>query len=103
MARDVGGTELPAVLRALSAGLREESAIRAEAEARQSWVVNAARLGVAAPWAILLLLSSRPEASAAYNSREGAVLIIAGVVVSALAYQAMLRVGRLQPERRWFR
>ena len=50
MARDVGGTELPAVLRALSAGLREESAIRAEAEARQSWVVNAARLGVAAPW-----------------------------------------------------
>ncbi|WP_285035876.1 type II secretion system F family protein [Plantibacter sp. ME-Dv--P-095] len=103
MARDVGGTELPAVLRALSAGLREESAIRTEAEARQSWVVNAARLGVAAPWAILLLLSSRPETSAAYNSREGAVLIIAGVVVSALAYQAMLRVGRLQPERRWFR
>ncbi|WP_347866556.1 T2SSF domain-containing protein [Plantibacter sp. RU18] len=103
MARDVGGTELPAVLRALSAGLREESAVRAEAEARQSWVVNAARLGVAAPWLILLLLSSRPEAAAAYNSREGAVLIVAGVVVSALAYQAMLRVGRLQAERRWFR
>lgn len=103
MARDVGGTELPAVLRALSAGLREESAIRAEAEARQSWVVNAARLGVAAPWLVLLLLSSRPEAAAAYNSRDGAVLIVAGVVVSALAYQAMLRVGRLQAERRWFR
>lgn len=103
MARDVGGTELPAVLRALSAGLREESAVRAEAEARQSWVVNAARLGVAAPWLILLLLSSRPEAAAAYNSREGAVLILSGVIVSALAYEAMRRVGRLRPERRWFR
>lgn len=103
MARDVGGTELPAVLRALSTGLREESAIRAEAEARQSWVVNAARLGVAAPWLIMLLLSSRPEAAAAYNSREGAVLIVAGVIVSALAYEAMRRVGRLHAERRWFR
>ena len=56
MAREVGGTELPAVLRALAAALREDAAVRAEVEARQSWVVNAARLGVAAPWIVLLLL-----------------------------------------------
>jgi tight adherence protein B len=103
MARDVGGTDLPIVLRTLASQLREDAAIRAEAEARQGWVRNAARLGVAAPWLILLLLASRPEAAAAYNSHEGAVLIVGGLIVSVLAYQAMLRVGRLQTERRWFR
>ncbi|WBU38195.1 type II secretion system F family protein [Homoserinibacter sp. YIM 151385] len=63
MAREVGGAELTGVLRALAASLREEAALRAEVEARQSWVRNAARLGVAAPWVVLLLLASRPEAA----------------------------------------
>ena len=65
MAREVGGGELTTVLRNLSAYLRQESAIRSEVEARQSWVMNAARLGVAAPWIVLLLLASRPEAALA--------------------------------------
>ena len=54
MSREVGGTELPSILRALAAALRQEAAVRSEVEARQSWVVNAARLGVAAPWIVLL-------------------------------------------------
>src|SRR4051794_12896272 len=37
MAREVGGTELPAVLRALGGNLRLEAAARGELEARQSW------------------------------------------------------------------
>lgn len=103
MARDVGGTDLPAVLQALAAHLRDDAAVRAEAEARQSWVRNAARLGVASPWIILFLLASRPETAEAYNSQPGVVLIVSGAVVSVLAYRIMLRVGRLDTERRWFR
>ena len=71
MSREVGGTELPSILRALAASLRQEAAVRSEVEARQSWVLNAARLGVAAPWIVLLLLASRAEAAAAYNSPAG--------------------------------
>ena len=48
VAREVGGTELPSVLRALASHLRSDAALRSEVEARQSWVVSAARLGVAA-------------------------------------------------------
>lgn len=103
MAREVGGSELPSVLRSLSATLRQEVAVRAELEARQSWVTNAAKLGAAAPWLVLLLLSSRPEAAAAYNTPSGAVLILTGVGVSLLAYRLMLALGRLPTERRWFR
>jgi tight adherence protein B len=102
MAREVGGTQLPDVLRGLARFLREEAAIRSEAEARQSWVVNAAKLGVAAPWIILALLSTRPEAAAAYDTTAGTVVIVIGLAVSAVAYRLMLALGRLPEDRRWF-
>lgn len=103
MSRDVGGSELPSVLRALAAHLRQESAIRGEVEARQSWVMNAARLGAIAPWVILVLLSTRPEAAAAYNSATGAVVIVGGLISTFLAYRMMIALARLPEERRWFR
>lgn len=102
MSREVGGNELTTVLRNLGAYLRQDSAIRAEIEARQSWTVNAARLGVAAPWIVLFLLATRPEAAAAYNTPVGTVVIVAGLGVSVIAYRLMLGLGRLPEERRWF-
>lgn len=102
MSREVGGSELTTVLRNLGSYLRQESAIRSEVEARQSWIVNAARLGAAAPWVVLLLLASRPEAAVAYNSPQGIALITGGFVVSMVAYRLMIAIGRLPEERRWF-
>jgi len=102
MSREVGGSELTTVLRNLASYLRQEAAIRAEVEARQSWVMNAARLGVAAPWIILLLLATRPEAAAAYNTSGGVLLIVGGLLVTAIAYRLMLALGRIPEERRWF-
>jgi tight adherence protein B len=102
MAREVGGTELPTVLRNLAASLRAELAVRAEAEARQSWVFSAARLGVAAPWVVLLLLASQPAAASAYNSPLGLVVLGVGLVVTVVAYRLMVALGRLPDERRWF-
>jgi tight adherence protein B len=102
MSREVGGNELTTVLRNLAAYLRSDAAVRSEVEARQSWVVNAARLGVAAPWIVLILLSTRPEAAAAYNTPEGALVIGVGLVLSVVAYRIMLRIGRLPEEKRWF-
>ena len=103
MAREVGGTELPGVLRSLAQYLRTDAAVRAEVEARQSWVRNAARLGVAAPWVVLLLLGTRPEAAAAYNSAGGAALVLVGLGVTLVAYRLMIALGRLPEEGRWFR
>jgi tight adherence protein B len=102
MSREVGGTELPGVLRSLGGYVRTDAAVRAEVEARQSWVVVAARLGVAAPWVILLLLASRPEAVEAYNSPAGVALLVVGLAVTVVAYRLMIAFGRLPEERRWF-
>lgn len=103
MAREVGGTELPGVLRSLAQYLRTDAAVRAEVDARQSWVRNAARLGVAAPWIVLLLLGTRPEAAAAYNTAGGAALVLFGLAVTLVAYRLMIVLGRLPEEGRWFR
>ena len=102
MARQVGGTELTPVLRALATSVRADATLRAEVESRQSWIRGAAVLGVAAPWVILALLALRPEGAEAYGSPEGVVLILTGAAVSFVAYRVMLRIGRLREPRRWF-
>ncbi len=102
MARQVGGTELTAVLRALSASVRADTNLRAEVESRQSWIRGAAVLGVVAPWVVLVLLSTRPEGAAAYTSPQGVAVILVGAAVSFVAYRVMLGVGRLPEPRRWF-
>lgn len=103
MAREVGGSDVTAVLRGLAGYLREDAALRAEVVARQSWIRNAARLGVAAPWLLLLVLASRHETLVAYDSAAGTMLILVGVVVTFVAYRTMIALGRLPEERRWFR
>jgi tight adherence protein B len=100
VAREVGGTDLGTVLRALADLLRADARTRAELAARQSWVVNAARLAVAAPWLVLLLLGTQPQTLSAYDSAGGTVLLAVGAAVCAIAYRLMLRIGRLPAERR---
>lgn len=102
MARQVGGTELTGVLRALSASVRADAALRGEVEARQSWIRGAAVLGAIAPWVILGLLVMRPEGAEAYGTAEGMLVICMGAAVSTIAFRIMVRIGRLAEPRRWF-
>lgn len=103
IARDVGGTDLGRVLRALSAFLREDARARAELEARQSWTVNAARLAMAAPWAVLLLLATRGSTLDSYGTPAGALVLAIGAGVTILAYRLMVTIGRLPQEQRVLR
>lgn len=103
IAREVGGTDLGQLLRTLSTFLRDDARTRAELEARQSWTVNAARLALAAPWIVLLMLATRGQSLAAYREPGGVVVLIIGGLVSLLAYQIMRRIGRLPEEVRIMR
>lgn len=100
LAHDAGGTDLVRVLRALADFLREDTRVRREVEARWSWTVTAARVAAAAPWVVLLLMASRPEAARAYDSASGAVVIAAGAACTVLGYRLMLRAARLPEEKR---
>ena len=100
IAREVGGGELGRLLRSLSGYLREDARTRSELESRQAWAVNGARLAVAAPWLVLLMLSFQSEVISRYASPAGVVVLMAGGGCCLVAYRLMVRIGRLPQERR---
>jgi len=103
LAREVGGSELGRTLRTLSGFLRDEQRVRKELEARQTWVVVAARMAFATPWAVLLLLATKPEAVAAYRGTGGAMVLAIGAAMAVAGYRMMLAIGRLPAEDRVLR
>lgn len=100
IAREVGGGELGRLLRSLSVYLREDARTRSELESRQAWAVNGARLAVAAPWLVLLMLSFQREVVSRYASPAGVVVLGVGGICCLVAYRLMVRIGRLPEERR---
>jgi tight adherence protein B len=103
VAREVGGTDLGRLLSTLSGFLRDDARTRAELLARQSWSVNAARMAVAAPWLVLILLATQRETLQAYDTPTGTVILAAGAALSLVAYRLMIRIGRLPEDRRVLR
>ena len=63
-------------------------------------MVQAARLAVAAPWAVLLLLATQSTTLDAYDSPVGTAILLVGGAVCVLAYRIMLRIGRLPEDLR---
>jgi tight adherence protein B len=100
IAREVGGGELGRLLRNLSGYLRDEARTRSEMEARQAWTVNGARLAVAAPWLVLLMMSFQSSVIRRYASPAGTVVLGFAAVTCVVAYRLMRRIGRLPAERR---
>lgn len=100
VARETGGGDLGRLLRTLSSYLRDDARTRAELHSRQSWTVNGARLAVAAPWLVLLMLCFQPEVIQRYATPAGVLVLGSGAAACALAYRLMVRIGRLPVQRR---
>jgi tight adherence protein B len=100
IAREVGGGDLGRLLRGLSGYLRDDARTRSELESRQAWTVNGARLAVAAPWLVLLMLCFQKPVIARYSSPAGMLVLVGGALACLLAYRLMVRIGRLPDERR---
>jgi tight adherence protein B len=103
IAREVGGGELGRLLRNLSSYLRDDARTRSEMESRQAWTVNGARLAVAAPWLVLLVMSFQSDVIRRYASPAGVVILVVGASLCTTAYWSMMRIGRLPVEHRILR
>jgi tight adherence protein B len=100
IAREVGGGDLGRVLRSLSGFLRDDLRTRGELESRQSWTVNGARLAVAAPWLVLLLMCLQSDVIDRFATGAGLVVLVVGATLCVVAYRLMMWIGRLPTERR---
>lgn len=100
VAREVGGGDLGRLLRGLSGYLRDDARTRSELESRQSATINGARLAVAAPWLVLLLLCFQKDVITRYSTGAGVLVLAFGAAACSVAYWLMMRIGRLPTERR---
>lgn len=100
MTHEVGGNDLVRVLRTSAELIREDLRVRGEIRARWSWTITAARLAAAAPFLILLIMGTRPEAASAYASRGGTLTVSVGCLATLVGYRLMLRSAKLPEEMR---
>jgi tight adherence protein B len=82
--------------------IRQDLALRKEIEVKHGWIKNSAHLSAAAPWLLLLLLSTQPATAAAYATSTGVIILIAGIFMTAVAYLWMNKLGALPKPPRVF-
>lgn len=102
LAKSLGGSELLQIFRTLGDFLRQDLALRKEIEIKHGWIKNSAHLSAAAPWILLLLLSTQPGTVQAFSEPIGISILFAGVLLTTLAYLWMGRLGRLPESPRVF-
>lgn len=102
ISKALGGSELLQILRTLGDFLRQDLALRREIEVKHGWIKNSAHLSAAAPWVLLLLLSTQPSTAMAYSTSTGAMILIAGLFMTAVAYLWMNKLGHLPQTPRVF-
>jgi tight adherence protein B len=102
ISKELGGSELLQILRTLGDFLRQDLALRREIEVKHGWIKGSAHISAAAPWILLLLLSTQPSTAIAYSTTTGAVILIAGLAMTGIAYLWMNRLGRLPQTPRVF-
>ena len=102
ISKTLGGSELLQILRTLGDFLRQDLALRREIDVKHGWIKNSAHISAAAPWILLLLLSTQPTTAIAFSSATGAMILITGLVMTAIAYLWMNRLGRLPQTPRVF-
>jgi tight adherence protein B len=99
---EAGGEGYVSSLKSQSHLTREDLALWGELESKQGWVSGTAKLAVAAPWLIVAMLSTRPENAAAYQSAEGTLILLVGLLVSIFAYRLINLLGGLTTAPRVF-
>ena len=94
-ARGTGSRNTAITLRTLGDFIRSDIALRSEIRAKHGWIKNSALIAAAAPWILLLILSTQANTVKAFSTTSGVSVLLVGIGMSILAYAWMGRVGRL--------
>ena len=102
LSKTLGGAELLNILRTVGTFLRQDLALRREIDVKHGWIKNSAHLSAAAPWLLLLLLSTQPSTARAFSTSAGVAVLLAGLVMTTIAYLWMSQLGKLPQSPRVF-
>ena len=100
LVNDSGGAGYISALRHQSLAIRESSNISQQIAAKQGWVVGTAKIAVAAPWLIVVLLATRPENVSAFASIEGSLILLIGLLASIFAIRLVAIIGSVDNTQR---
>ena len=95
ISKDFGGKDANNALRLLAEFVREDIAVAEEIRTKFGWIRNSALLATAAPWLLLILLTTQDSTVEIYSTPSGALVLSLGVVMTATAYIWMEKVGSL--------
>ncbi len=95
LAKNFGGKDSNAALRLLAEFVREDLAIVEEIRTKFGWVKNSAALATAAPWVLLVLLSTQESTREAFATNTGLKILTLGIAMTATAFLWMEKVGKL--------
>ena len=102
VAHEIGGRVVPGVLEDLATAVTED--LRTVEEIRTTGFEQRlnARIVFAVPWALLVLLTSKPGPYRSfYQSRAGTTIVLAAALLSSIALIVVGRLGREPLERRF--
>lgn len=91
-----GANDLATSLNILSHSSRENINLLYELKAKQSWVLNGARISILAPWLVLLALWTQKSVRVAYQDLMGQLILIMVAIIGLVGYFAMKRIGKIE-------
>jgi tight adherence protein B len=103
LSKTLGGGELLNTLRTLGSFQREDLMLNKEIAIKHGWIKNSAHISAAAPWVLLLMIGTQSGTAAAFASPTGLAILLAGLLMTFLAYLWMARISKLPATPRVFR
>jgi tight adherence protein B len=88
-----GANDLGKSLKILSQAVRDQQQLDRELLARQSWVINSARLAVISPWIVLLAIWGQPSVQSTYQTPQGQAILFLVALICLSAYWFMKRMA----------
>lgn len=103
LSKTLGGGELINTLRTLGSFQREDLILNKEIAIKHGWIKNSAHISAAAPWFLLLMISTQSGTAKSFATPSGVLILAAGVAMTFLAYFWMAQISKLPTAPRVFR
>jgi tight adherence protein B len=102
LSSELGSNSMSKTWESAASELRSEHALFGQVLAKQGWVLGSAKISLIAPWLIAVVLIQLEQNRNAFASELGALVLILGLLLSALAYFLVNRLAKLTLPRRIF-